>query len=89
MLNHHPLASDPRYVVTECPVCMKKKEPHPGDLRGPIDGKRNALFLFTRAYFCRICYWDRVLVMVDDVAKREAKEAKLAVQRAKRRGVTV
>jgi hypothetical protein len=84
-MSHYPLASDPRHVVTACPVCAKKGQP--GDLRGPIDGKRSAQGLFTRAYFCRVCYWDQVLVMVDDVLMRERKEQQLAAQRAKRRGV--
>lgn len=85
MKSTHALISDSaRYAVEKCPKCGSR------DIRGPHDTARSATFLFTRAYFCRTCWWDRELRMKDDVAeaaaKQAAKEKKAQLEREKRRG---
>lgn len=82
MAHAYPLLSEAsRVAVAQCPKC------HSRDIKGPHDTERSAQFLFTRAYFCRSCWWDKEVRMKDDIAERHAKEAALARknEEAKRR----
>lgn len=66
----YPLISESsRYAIKKCPKCGG------ADIRGPHDTGRSATFLFTRAWFCRACWWDKELRMRDDVAEAEEKQA--------------
>lgn len=66
----HVVSKEHQYHVTVCPHCGSS------DIRGPYDTNRSAKFLFTRAWFCRVCQWDREMRMFDDVADAAAKAAK-------------
>lgn len=59
-----------------CPKCKSR------DIKGPFDTENSAQFLFTRSYFCRVCWWDEEVGMEDDTAKAAAKAAKEAAQKA-------
>ena len=69
-----------RYEVTTCPSCSKTIT-----MRGPLDGKRNARFTFTRTYYCIGCWWDRSIEMKDDAAEAEAKHLKAEAKKKKQR----
>lgn len=70
MASIYPLISESRrYAVEKCPKCSGR------DIKGPHDTERTATFLFTRAWFCRSCWWDKELRMKDDVAEAAHKEA--------------
>lgn len=77
------LSESKRHDVTTCPKCSSS------DIRGPHDTGRSAQFLFTRAWFCRTCWWDREVRMKDDIAEAKANEEKKKEKDdayAKRRG---
>lgn len=82
----YPLISESaRHAVTVCPKCRGT------NIKGPHDTGRSATFLFTRAWYCRDCWWDRELKMKDDIAeakaKAEATAAKNEAQKNRKRGV--
>jgi len=79
------LSNERAFALTSCPKCGSST-----DLRGPIDGKRSATFLFTRAWYCVNCWWDREMQFLDDAAQAQAQhakqEAKSKAARERRRG---
>lgn len=65
-----------RHNVPTCPKCGSS------DIKGPHDTGRSATFLFTRAFFCRTCWWDKEVRMKDDIAEAKAKAEKQAERNA-------
>jgi hypothetical protein len=57
--------SHERYAT--CPKC------HSADLRGPHDSEPNGRTKhFTRAWFCRVCWWSHEITLRDDSAVKDA-----------------
>lgn len=78
----HVVSKEQQFAVSSCPKCGSR------NIRGPFDTQLTATFLFTRAWCCLDCWWDREIQVRHDVeeaaykhAKREARNKKLREQR--------